>query len=233
MKRVPGPVHAVAVTSWRESRARRWTTALPTAQGYGQPLRGAAVAHRLPTSFAFGLTRRCASCPNDTHHRSFPRHRYSHRYTLPIYNGSTRFALPIPGCFRLIPELEKTDTPYTPCSLATSATATRIRERPTAGQRIADGVRTPAERITLVDLVSDADLCVCLRSGWLRSRSDVRTSVWKRGPRAEIGRSPSHTIGIHSLSAGAFGGRQRASFSRSSPTAILLQAGNQSFRKAA
>src|SRR5271170_7016722 len=35
------------------------------------------------TSFAFGLTRRCASCPNDTHHRSFPRHRYSHRYTLP------------------------------------------------------------------------------------------------------------------------------------------------------
>jgi hypothetical protein len=62
----------------------------------------------LPTSFAFGLTRRCASCPNDTHHRSFPRHRYSHRYTLPIYNGSTRFALPIPGCFRLIPELEKT-----------------------------------------------------------------------------------------------------------------------------
>src|ERR1700692_3484749 len=108
MKRVPGPVHAVAVTPWRESRARPWTTALPTAQGYGQPLRGSAVAHRLPTSFAFGLTRRCASCPNDTHHRSFPRHRYSHRYTLPIYNGSTRFALPIPGCFRLIPELEKT-----------------------------------------------------------------------------------------------------------------------------
>src|SRR6202051_3549139 len=108
MKRVPGPVHAVAVTPWRESRARPWTTALPTAQGYGQPLRGSAVAHRLPTSFAFGLTRRCASCPNDTHHRSFPRHRYSHRYTLPIYNGSTRFALPIPGCFRLLPELEKT-----------------------------------------------------------------------------------------------------------------------------
>src|SRR6202051_2310570 len=110
MKRVRGPVHAVAVTPWRESRARPWTTALPTAQGYGQPLRGSAVAHRLPTSFAFGLTRRCASCPNDTHHRSFPRHRYSHRYTLPIYNGSTRFALPIPGCFRLIPELEKTRT---------------------------------------------------------------------------------------------------------------------------
>ncbi len=111
MKRVPGPVHAVAVTLWRKSRARRWTTALPTAQGYGQPLRGSAVAHRLPTSFAFGLTRRCASCPNDTHHRSFPRHRYSHRYTLPIYDGSTRFALPIPGCFRLIPELEKTTAP--------------------------------------------------------------------------------------------------------------------------
>src|SRR6202166_4799740 len=108
MKRVPGPVHAVAVTLWRESRARRWTTALPTAQGYGQPLRGSAVPHRLPTSFAFGLTRRCASCPNDTHHRSFPRHRYSHRYTLPIYNGSTRFALPIPGRSRLRPELEKT-----------------------------------------------------------------------------------------------------------------------------
>src|ERR1700692_396323 len=111
MKRVPGPVHAVAVTPWRESRARPWTTALPTAQGYGQPLRGAAVAHRPPTSFAFGLTRRCASCPNDTHHRSFPRHRYSHRYTLPIFNGSTRFALPIPGCFRLSPALEKTGAP--------------------------------------------------------------------------------------------------------------------------
>jgi hypothetical protein len=104
MKRVPGPVHAVAVTSWQESRARPWTTALSTAQGYGQPLRGSAVAHRLPTSFAFGLTRRCASCPIDTHHRCFPHH----RYTLPIYNGSTRFALPISGCFRLIPELEKT-----------------------------------------------------------------------------------------------------------------------------
>ena len=104
MKRVPGPVHAVAVTPWREFRARPWTTALSTAQGHGQPLRGSAVAHRLPTNFAFGLTRRCASCPNDTHHRSFPRH----RYTLPIYNGSTRFALPIPGCFRLTPELEKT-----------------------------------------------------------------------------------------------------------------------------
>src|ERR1700693_4329979 len=110
MKRVPGPVHAVAVTPWRESRARPWTTALPTAQGYGQPLRGSAVAHRLPTGAAFGLTRRCASCPNDTDRKSFSRHRYSHRYTLPIYNGSTRFALPIPGCFRLIPELEKTTT---------------------------------------------------------------------------------------------------------------------------
>src|SRR6202521_4473714 len=110
MKRVPGPVHTVAVTLWRKSRARRWTTALPTAQGYGQPLRGSAVAHRLPTSVAFGLTRRCASCPNDTDRKSFPRHRYSHRYTLPIYNGSTRFALPIPGRSRLRPELEKTAT---------------------------------------------------------------------------------------------------------------------------
>src|SRR6202171_6211638 len=108
MKRVRGPVHALAVTLWRKSRARRWTTALPTAQGYGQPLRGSAVAHRLPTSFAFGLTRRCASGPNDTDRKSFPRHRYSHRYTLPIYNGSTRFALPIPGRSRLRPELEKT-----------------------------------------------------------------------------------------------------------------------------
>src|ERR1700686_2286091 len=117
MKRVPGPVPAVAVTLWRESRARRWTTALPTAQGYGQPLRGSAVAHRLPTSVAFGLTRRCASCPNDTDRKSFPRHRYSHRYTLPIYNGSTRFALPIPGRSRLRPELEKTETfRYSPCA---------------------------------------------------------------------------------------------------------------------
>jgi hypothetical protein len=30
-------------------------------------------------------------------------------YTRPINNGSTRFALPIPGRSRLKPELEKTD----------------------------------------------------------------------------------------------------------------------------
>jgi hypothetical protein len=27
---------------------------------------GSVVAHRLPASFAFGLTRRCAACPNQT-----------------------------------------------------------------------------------------------------------------------------------------------------------------------
>ena len=51
----------------RTSRARPWTTALPTARGCGQPPDGGSlVAHRLPASFAFGLTRRCAACPNQT-----------------------------------------------------------------------------------------------------------------------------------------------------------------------
>src|SRR5579864_389000 len=37
----------------------------PTAQSCGQPPDGGSVvAHRLPASFAFGLTRRCAACPN-------------------------------------------------------------------------------------------------------------------------------------------------------------------------
>jgi methyl-accepting chemotaxis protein len=55
----------IYVSLRRSSRARPWTTTLPTARGCGQPPDGGSVVdHRLPASFAFGLTRRCAACPN-------------------------------------------------------------------------------------------------------------------------------------------------------------------------
>jgi hypothetical protein len=53
-----------------------WTTALLTTQGFGQPLRGSALAHRLPASLAFSLTRRC---PNETYHQPLS--------GAPIYSG--------------------------------------------------------------------------------------------------------------------------------------------------
>ena len=56
----------ISVPLRRSSRARPWTTTLPTARGCGQPPDGGSlVAHRLPASFAFGLTRRYAACPNE------------------------------------------------------------------------------------------------------------------------------------------------------------------------
>jgi hypothetical protein len=56
----------ISVSLRRSSRARPWTTTLSTARGGGQPPDGGSlVAHRLPASFAFGLTRRCAACPDE------------------------------------------------------------------------------------------------------------------------------------------------------------------------
>src|SRR6516165_4314530 len=63
---------------------------------------GTAVAHRLPAIFTFGLTRRCAACPNEKY--GCPAHQPIYFIAPQPIDSHVRLASP----FRLIPDLEKT-----------------------------------------------------------------------------------------------------------------------------